>query len=123
MYRWSSSYSPDVNAYVIRFTSTPRCTQVSDEIAPRVIVDFDDQSRIVAIEVLQTKPPTNQNTNVTFEVVSTDGEWLRAKIGEGSTSSERVVHDNAKIYKIEADSNGDIAAITIANPAVTLTDK
>lgn len=119
------SYSSDVNAYVIRFTRT-RCTEVSTEIAPGVIVDYDDQARIVSLEILQPGPPSNGCASVVLEILETDGEWLRAKIGHGARDQTKemiVTKDADKMYKIEEGANGDITAISIANPMSSLTDK
>jgi hypothetical protein len=121
-FKWS--YSPDVNAYVIRFTTTARCTAVSAELVPGVIVDYDDQSRIVSLEILQRNRSTFKEAHeVSYEVLQSNGDWLRIKIGDGLTSDEKIVRDAYKIYKIEEGVNGDITAISVANPGSSFTDK
>jgi hypothetical protein len=60
---------------------------------------------------------------ISYEVLQSNGDWLRIKIGDGLTSDEKIVRDADKIYKIEEGVNGDITALSVANPASSFTDK
>ncbi len=46
-------YDPDTDALYIRFAEAPVID--SEEVRPGVVLDFDDQNRLVAIEVLNLR--------------------------------------------------------------------
>jgi len=48
-----SRYDPAVDALTIRFSD--RSITDSDEVAPGIILDFDDEDRLVGLEVLNAR--------------------------------------------------------------------
>ncbi|PWC31007.1 DUF2283 domain-containing protein [Azospirillum sp. TSO35-2] len=46
-------YDPDADALYLRFSD--HTVEGSEEVAPGIILDFDDQHRIVALEVLNAR--------------------------------------------------------------------
>ena len=46
-------YDPRTDALYVRFSETP--VEESEEVAPGIILDFDAQHRLVAIEVLNAR--------------------------------------------------------------------
>lgn len=55
-------YDAEADALYVRFTDTPICE--SEEVAEGVVLDFDRQGKIVAIEVLDASK--NLSSGVTF---------------------------------------------------------
>jgi uncharacterized protein YuzE len=48
-----TSYDPTTDALYVRFAETP--IEGSEEVAPGIILDFDTEHRLVAIEVLNAQ--------------------------------------------------------------------
>jgi uncharacterized protein YuzE len=48
-----TSYDPAIDALYVRFAETP--IEGSEEVAPGIILDFDAEHRLVAIEVLNAR--------------------------------------------------------------------
>ncbi|HEY0837407.1 MAG TPA: DUF2283 domain-containing protein [Azospirillum sp.] len=48
-----SQYDPEADALFVRFSDA--VIEGSEEVAPGIILDFDDQHRIVALEVLNAR--------------------------------------------------------------------
>lgn len=61
-----TSYDPEVDALLVHLAETP--THESDEIAPGVIFDFDEDGRLVRIELL------NASEKVTAEALPAAAE-------------------------------------------------
>lgn len=48
-----TNYDPAIDALYVRFAETP--IEGSEEVAPEIILDFDAEHRLVAIEVLNAR--------------------------------------------------------------------
>jgi uncharacterized protein YuzE len=46
-------YEPSIDAFYVRFAETP--IEESEEVAPGIVLDFDAEHRLVAIEILNAR--------------------------------------------------------------------
>jgi len=55
-----TTYDPAIDALYVRFAETPIAG--SEEVAPGIILDFDSEHRLVAIEVLRARANLTEGT-------------------------------------------------------------
>jgi uncharacterized protein YuzE len=51
----TATYDPEVDAIAVRFAPAGASYAESEEVAPGVVLDYDDQGRVIGIELLYVR--------------------------------------------------------------------